>query len=83
MKTNDKITNLTRNARQRFGRWLMLLLLRGDDPDGESFALVRTPASRGNAPPIRRRWLWYGSRHGLWRLVGKPVPMRSTRFRRT
>ena len=83
MKTNDKITNLTRNARQRFGRWLMLLLLRGDDPDGESFALARTPANRGNAPPIVRRWRRYGGGYGLWRMYGKPVPIRTTRFRRT
>ncbi len=51
MKTNDKTYNWNRKIQQRFGRWLMLLLLRGDDPDGESFALMRSPRNRMNTPP--------------------------------
>lgn len=81
MNTNEKTYNRNSKIPQRFGRWLMLLLLRGADPDGESFALRRASSNQGNAPPFVRRW--YGCRGGLWRFNGKPVPIRTTRFRRT
>ena len=67
-------------TRQRFWRWLVLQLIRGD-PDRVYFTLSRPMENLVNAQPFIRRW--YGCRYGLWRKDGKPVPVRATRFRRT
>ncbi|MDP1621997.1 MAG: hypothetical protein Q8M08_06620 [Bacteroidales bacterium] len=65
---------------QRDWRWLMLLLLRVN-PDREWYTLARSNGIFVNNPPFTERWFHY--RYGLWRMHGKPLPIRTTRFRRT
>jgi hypothetical protein len=80
MKIIDKIIDQITEIRQRFGRLLMMLLFHGE-PCGAVFTLSQSLNNLINAPPGQRRW--YGSGYRLWRLEGKPVPIRTTRFRRT
>ncbi len=80
MKINYKIEELITAAQKLFCRLLRLLMPVGLAEGGQIF-LVRPTDNLMNAPPLLRHW--YGSRYGLWRLWGKPVPIRTTRFRRT
>ena len=81
MKTNDKKYIQTMKNRLRSGRWLRFLMQR-INPQREHFSALRPTSNRGNAPPpIVRRWSV--TRYGLWRMDGKPVPIRTAWFRRT
>lgn len=80
MKINHKINELITVAHKLFCRWLMLLMPI-ELAEGGQILLVQLTDNLMNAPPQLKHW--YGSRYGLWRLWGKPVPIGTMRFRRT
>ncbi len=80
MKTKDKRHSKFFKTPQRFGLWLRRLIMHVTSPP-ECTSPLQTTVSQGKAPPFERRW--YGCKYGLWRLDKKPVPIRTTRFRRT
>jgi hypothetical protein len=79
MKTINKKYNQNMEIQPHTGRWLKLLLL-WINHQWVRLALSKPTTNQGNAPPFVRRW--YGCKYGLWRLNTKPIPIRTTRFRR-
>jgi hypothetical protein len=80
MKINKNIENLIAASTPRLYRrmmFLMYIVIAG----GLHHRMFLQTGNMVNAPPQLAHG--YGSRYGLWRLWGKPVPIRTTRFRRT